>query len=470
MLSFCIGVWLSSEVVGDAGINHLGYYTCTWSCDGSSIAAHGYTGALHVWDRVDGSLIPRTAGSGHMGPVVDSSWSRDGLFLLTVSEDQTARIFTESRPEPGAPGEWCEIARPQIHGHDFSCAAMVSAPGDTSKYKYVSGSEEKVLRVFESPRAFLDTLMAAQGHDVALSQEEAGGALGATLPALGLSNKAVLVEEDQSDKEQSGGGYDDGADLAPTSAPSMVTCPPLEEHLSQNTLWPETHKLYGHGNDVYCVAASPRGDCVASASRAQSVSTAGIIVWNTESWTLSETLDGHTLTVTHLEFSPCGEFLASAGRDRKMCIFKRGSGIEFSRACLVKAHARIIWGLAWTPDSKYIVTASRDSTIKVWKVNAQGIADETPVGKMSCESSVQSVSCQKDGDSILIAAGLENGHVHVYRFQERIDASECIESVYASPARLKHAAAVRRVQWRPGQNKISSVGDDHSVKIWNIHM
>lgn len=402
-----------------------------------------------------------------MGPVVDSSWSRDGSFLLTVSEDQTARIFTESRSEPDVQGEWCEIARPQIHGHDFSCATMVSVPGDDSKYKYVSGSEEKVLRVFESPRAFLDTLMAAQGHDVALSQE-AGGALGATLPALGLSNKAVLFEEEGENREQSSGGYDEGADLAPMSAPSVVTCPPLEEHLSQNTLWPETHKLYGHGNDVYCVTASPRGDCVASASRAQSVSTAGIIVWNAESWTLSETLDGHSLTVTHLEFSPCGDFLASAGRDRKMCIFKRGSGIEFSRACMVKAHSRIIWGLAWSPDSNYIVTASRDSTIKVWKVNAEGIVDETPVGKMSCDSSVHSVSCQKDGDSILIAAGLENGHVHIYRFQEHVDALKCIKLVYASPAHLRHAAAVRRVQWRPGQKRISSVGDDHSVKIWNI--
>ena len=49
----------------------------------------------------------------------------------------------------------------------------------------------------------------------------------------------------------------------------LPTGPPLEEHLAQNTLWPEVIKLYGHGNDLYCVAADPLGEFVASACKAQ---------------------------------------------------------------------------------------------------------------------------------------------------------------------------------------------------------
>ncbi len=34
-------LWQSVSVVGDAGINHLGYYTCAWRPGGRSIATHG---------------------------------------------------------------------------------------------------------------------------------------------------------------------------------------------------------------------------------------------------------------------------------------------------------------------------------------------------------------------------------------------------------------------------------------------
>ena len=181
---------------------------------------------------------------------------------------------------------------PQVHGHDF-CGVAALPSGRLGRHMYASGSEEKVIRVFEAPRAFRDTLAMARGQALPSSGDGSGSGcgsgggggprgsapLGALLPALGLSNKAVYQEEAAAaggagaDTCAAAGGasggaaagvaglageaahYPEGPDMAPHSAPSAVAGPPLEEHLSQNTLWPEVHKLYGHGNDLYCLAA-----------------------------------------------------------------------------------------------------------------------------------------------------------------------------------------------------------------------
>ena len=62
---------------------------------------------------------PQHALGGHYGAVVDMGWDAEGRCLHTVSEDQTARIFST------CDSHWCEIARPQV-GHCGS--TMIAAP------------------------------------------------------------------------------------------------------------------------------------------------------------------------------------------------------------------------------------------------------------------------------------------------------------------------------------------------------
>jgi hypothetical protein len=47
---------------------------------------------------------------------------------------------------------WHEIGRPQIHGYEMKCLAFVGS----NQQRIVSGADEKILRVFDAPKNFLE--------------------------------------------------------------------------------------------------------------------------------------------------------------------------------------------------------------------------------------------------------------------------------------------------------------------------
>lgn len=66
--------------------------------------------------------------------------------LLNNSEDQTCRLFApwiRDHSPSSLNYSWHEIARPQIHGHDFNCVCFLS--DKQALHTLVSGAEEKVL-------------------------------------------------------------------------------------------------------------------------------------------------------------------------------------------------------------------------------------------------------------------------------------------------------------------------------------
>ncbi|KXZ43915.1 hypothetical protein GPECTOR_77g12 [Gonium pectorale] len=569
------GLWMNEASLGDAGASCLGYFGGVWGPGGSAILAHGFTGALHLWRRPpaptpapaplgSGPWLPSHALGGHFGPVVDLGWGLDGGCVLSVSEDQTARVHAGAVWRRGGGGgsggdggaeegererlHWCEIARSQIHGHDFRCLAMLATPPG-SNFAYVSGAEEKVLRVLEAPQAFVDTLVALRGGEASaqgralLAEGRRGHGFGAAVAALGLSNKAVF--EDDAAAVGGGGGnagvgsgmpggdYADGPDFVPCAAPQVVREPPLEEHLAQNTLWPEAHKLYGHGNDVFAAAASPDGSLVASACKAQTASTAAIWVWCARTWRPLAQLRAHTLTVTQLEWSPTGALLAAASRDRTFSIFRRrdpptaeavpaaaggaaGDEAAFELVCRTKAaHGRVIWSVSWSLDERLLATASRDETVKVWRLPGGGgdtAAGAAPVlaatlPQFPCAATAVAFAptpatnaAAAGGGEYLLAVGLENGAVQLWKLTEAGPAADgsaggggpalAATRLWEAADAWCHAAAVRRLRWRgapgtggqplpaaPAQDggrggaaalQLASGSDDHSVRVFTF--
>jgi elongator complex protein 2 len=189
--------------------------------------AHGHNGAFFAWrprcgqereedaaggaSALEGAWDSEVIGAGHYGPVQDLAWEPAGRYLMSVSKDQTSRLWapwTQGREaahrtraarsrradllgrveEDSTFGVLIELARPQVHGFDLKCLSFVGS----RTHAYVSGADdEKVLRLLNAPTAFLDTLATIAGHDAGDDPDKGSRSLFASLPALGLSNKPM---------------------------------------------------------------------------------------------------------------------------------------------------------------------------------------------------------------------------------------------------------------------------------------
>lgn len=62
----------------------------------------------------------------------------------------------------------------------------------------------------------------------------------------------------------------DTLETIPDAVPAELTEPPIEEQLAWHTLWPESHKLYGHGNELFSLCCDRAGKLVASSCKVPS--------------------------------------------------------------------------------------------------------------------------------------------------------------------------------------------------------
>ena len=77
----------------------------------------------------------------------------------------------------------------------------------------------------------------------------------------------------------------------------------------------------------------------------------------------SKRMTGHVQPVNDIKYSPDGRYIASASFDKKIKIWDGKTG-EF--IATLAGHVGAIYKVSWSHDSRYIVSASKDSTVKLW--------------------------------------------------------------------------------------------------------
>lgn len=130
--------------------------------------------------------------------------------------------------------------------------------------------------------------------------------------------------------------------------------------------------LDGHSDAVLVVAFSPDGECLASGGGDKEIR-----IWDIATQTPLETLSSHNHWVQVLSWSPDSKYLASGSRDGGLRVWRHNANYGEFKAQTLAGHSNFLSHVSWEPlhrcptgESSRFVSASKDMSLKVWKVGA----------------------------------------------------------------------------------------------------
>ncbi|PWN52592.1 WD40 repeat-like protein [Violaceomyces palustris] len=427
-----------------------------------------------------------------LSDVCGPAGTEEDLQVLVVTDETIAggEFIAKTRSEAGLPklenltiGVIGAAGETDLQGDAKALAA--SKVGSTAIREWLSRKGPRFLAAVERRKRTL-------AKDPKASETAEERPVGASVPPLGLSNRAVFEGQTVEEKPS-----ETGQPLGPAkeSVSSILIQPPTEEQLAVSTLWPELDKLYGHGYELLCLSASPNdGRFVASSCKSTSEEHAVVRIHDrAQGWKEVGKLEGHSLSVTRIRWSMDSSLILTASRDRSWRLFGKveqqpgGDGDANMDPVFVpltgeRAHSRILWDCAFSDDADEkhtFATASRDKTVKIWKLldeeqrSSQGSKPHLLLSTLRFQEAVTAVTL---GCGRLLAVGLENGQVQIFRagITKGDRGGEMTEWDHVITLDKLHSEAVNELSFRPprvedGENAtLLSAGEDGAVRLFKI--
>jgi WD40 repeat protein/tRNA A-37 threonylcarbamoyl transferase component Bud32 len=175
---------------------------------------------------------------------------------------------------------------------------------------------------------------------------------------------------------------------------------------------------------------------------------APISVANLGSVVTLQTLTGHAGLVRSVAWSPDGRYLASASADNTIRVRDAGTGQTLR---VLTGHAGTVWSAAWSPDGRYLASGSSDRTVRVLDA-ADGRLLRTLEGHTNYMSSV---AWSPDGR--YLASGSRDNTVRVWD----AGTGQLLRTLTG------HTNWVNSVAWSPDGRYLASASSDYTVRVWN---
>ncbi|MBI1921866.1 MAG: protein kinase [Geobacter sp.] len=292
---------------------------------------------------------------GHNDSVLSVTFSPDGLYVLSGSDDKTLKLWETAIGK--------ELRR--FEGHSDSVWAVSFSPDG----RYVlSGSSDKTLRLWETATG--KELRRFEGHSdwvhsVAFSPDGRYILSGSFDFTLKLWETATGKEIRQFKGHSN---FVFSVAFSPNCKYILSGSGGIDNSNIDNTLrlWEtetgnEIRCFEGHSNTVHSVAFSPDGIYILSSSEDRTLR-----LWEAATGKELWRFQGHSDMVTSAAFSSDGIYVLSGSRDETIRLWKTATGKEIKR---FEGHNQYVASVAFSPDSRYVLSGSSDNTIRLWEID-----------------------------------------------------------------------------------------------------
>ena len=161
---------------------------------------------------------------------------------------------------------------------------------------------------------------------------------------------------------------------------------------------------------------------------------------------------GHTDAVYATAFSPDGKFLVTASFDSTLKLWDPATGKEVRTYGGALGHAKQVISVAFNQDGSMIASGSTDNTLKVWDVPIS-----SPIRSLKANDAVQAVALSPDG--LKLALGGKDGSLKL------VTPADFKELVKFEPG---HQGAVTALSFSANGLLLASSGTDRTLRYWDV--
>ena len=390
--------------------------------DGRPLQDYPATSPLLALQVILNNIRERNQFKGHQGKVKIVSFSPNGEYLATASDDRTAKLW--------------DLSGSQLA--EFRHKSMVTTVRFSPKGKYIATSSSDCTA----------KLWDLSGNQLAEFQHKG------MVRSICFSPNGEYITTASSDRTArlwDLAGNQLAEFIGHQGTVYSVSFSPNGKYLAtaseDNTarLWDlsgnQLTEFMGHQDRVLSVSFSPDGKHLATASEDNTAR-----LWNLSGDQLAEFQHGHT--VRSVSFSPNGKHLATASFDGTVGLWDL-FGNQIAQIQVREHQGCWVNSVSFSPDGEYLATASDDYTARLWHLSGNQLAQ-----LRGHQDRVLSVSFSPNGKYLATAS--DDNTARLWDLSEN------------QPVEFQHRGTVRSVSFSPNGEYLATASDDYTAKLWDL--